>query len=186
MTDKAAGVYGICLRGKPGWGENRAFLTATANSLGARWFDEKWQPAVQLAGMESDARLLCAADEGHGPPGASSNGFNENLALFDGGKCGMWIDATVAAGLIGPARSNSKVAGKVGYALASTTVSASAATGCGHGRWAFRLARKMRTRRRSSSRGRPTNTTLILSLRRWARQRSAWDSHIALQERRLH
>ena len=33
-----------------------------------------------------------------GPPGASSNGFNENLALFNDGKCGMWIDATVAAG----------------------------------------------------------------------------------------
>ena len=32
-----------------------------------------------------------------GPPGASSNGFNENLALFNAGKCGMWIDATVAA-----------------------------------------------------------------------------------------
>ena len=24
-----------------------------------------------------------------GPPGASSNGFNENLALFTDGKCGM-------------------------------------------------------------------------------------------------
>ena len=31
-----------------------------------------------------------------GPPGASSNGFNENLTLFQQGKCGMWIDATVA------------------------------------------------------------------------------------------
>ena len=36
----------------------------------------------------------------YGPPGASSNGFNENLALFSTGKCGMWIDATVAAGLL--------------------------------------------------------------------------------------
>ena len=48
MTDKAAGVYGVCLRGKPGWGENMAFLTAMSNSFGARWFDEKWEPAVQL------------------------------------------------------------------------------------------------------------------------------------------
>ena len=37
-------VYGVCLRGKAGWGENMAFLTATANSFGARWFDEKWKP----------------------------------------------------------------------------------------------------------------------------------------------
>src|SRR6266851_3618081 len=44
LTDKTAGVYGICLRGKAGWGENMAFLTAMSNSFGARWFDEKWQP----------------------------------------------------------------------------------------------------------------------------------------------
>src|SRR5271157_4432383 len=42
MTDKAAGVYGVCLRGKAGWGENMAFLTAASNSFGARFFDEKW------------------------------------------------------------------------------------------------------------------------------------------------
>ncbi|NTH52424.1 extracellular solute-binding protein, partial [Agrobacterium rhizogenes] len=44
ITDKSHEVYGICLRGKAGWGENMAFLTATANSFGARWFDEKWKP----------------------------------------------------------------------------------------------------------------------------------------------
>ena len=35
LTDKSADVYGICLRGKAGWGENMAFLTAMANSFGA-------------------------------------------------------------------------------------------------------------------------------------------------------
>ncbi len=35
-----------------------------------------------------------------GPAGASSNGFNENLTLFQQGKCGMWIDATVAASFV--------------------------------------------------------------------------------------
>ena len=44
MTDQEAGIYGICLRGKAGWGENMAFLTTMANSYGARWFDENWQP----------------------------------------------------------------------------------------------------------------------------------------------
>ena len=52
-----------------------------------------------------------------GPPGASSNGFNENLALFNDGKCGMWIDATVAAGFVTDPK-DSKVADKVGFALA--------------------------------------------------------------------
>ncbi len=52
-----------------------------------------------------------------GPPGASSNGFNENLALFNDGKCGMWIDATVAAGFVTDPK-QSKVSDKVGFALA--------------------------------------------------------------------
>ena len=52
-----------------------------------------------------------------GPPGASSNGFNENLALFNAGKCGMWIDATVAASFVTNPK-DSKVADKVGFALA--------------------------------------------------------------------
>ena len=100
MTDKANGIYGICLRGKAGWGENMAFLTAMSNSFGARWFDEKWKPQFDTPEWKDDARPsivdLMKAD---GPPGASSNGFNENLALFHAGKCGMWIDATVAASL---------------------------------------------------------------------------------------
>ena len=52
-----------------------------------------------------------------GPPGASSNGFNENLALFQTGKCGMWIDATVAASFV-TNPTQSEVADKVGFALA--------------------------------------------------------------------
>ena len=44
MTDKANGVYGICLRGKAGWGENVALITSMSNSFGARWYDEKWAP----------------------------------------------------------------------------------------------------------------------------------------------
>ena len=36
MTDRANGINGVCLRGKAGWGENMAFLTAMSNSFGAR------------------------------------------------------------------------------------------------------------------------------------------------------
>ena len=64
MTDKSAGVYGICLRGKPGWGENMAFLTAMSNSFGARWFDEKWQPQFNTPEWKKTIGLLRRADEG--------------------------------------------------------------------------------------------------------------------------
>ncbi len=120
LTDKATDTYGICLRGKAGWGENMAFLTAMANSYGARWFDEKWQP--QFNGPEWKKTLSTYVElmKAAGPPGASSNGFNENLALFNAGKCGMWIDATVAASFVTNPR-ESKVADKVGFALAPNT-----------------------------------------------------------------
>lgn len=116
MTDRAADVSGICLRGKAGWGENMAFITAMSNSFGARWFDENWQPQFNTPEWKNtlDTYLSLMADAG--PPGASSNGYNENMTLFQQGKCGMWIDATVAASaLIGP---NSTVADQVGFALA--------------------------------------------------------------------
>ncbi|GAB4282164.1 MAG: sugar ABC transporter substrate-binding protein [Roseovarius sp.] len=117
MTDKDNEIYGICLRGKAGWGENMAFLTAMANSFGARWFDEDWQP--ELDGPEWSAAVSFYMDlmQNYGPPGASTNGFNENLSLFQQGKCGMWIDATVAASFVTNPK-DSTVADKVGFALA--------------------------------------------------------------------
>ncbi len=116
MTDKANGVYGICLRGKAGWGENMAFLTAMSNSFGARWFDEKWNAQFNTPEWKNTLDYYLAIMKADGPPGASSNGFNENLALFNSGKCGMWIDATVAASFV--TGKDSTVADKVGFALA--------------------------------------------------------------------
>lgn len=64
-----------------------------------------------------------------GPSGASSNGFNENLTLFQQGKCGMWIDATVAASFVSDPK-NSTVADKVGYAIFPTKEGVA-----NHGNW---------------------------------------------------
>ncbi len=116
MTDKANGIYGVCLRGKAGWGENMAFLTATSNSFGARWFDENWVPQFDQPEWKATLSYYLDLMNADGPPGASSNGFNENLALFNSGKCGMWIDATVAASFV--TGKDSTVADKVGFALA--------------------------------------------------------------------
>jgi sorbitol/mannitol transport system substrate-binding protein len=117
LTDKSAGVYGICLRGKAGWGENMAFITAMANSFGARWFDEKWNPQFDSPEWKETIDTYLKVMKDAGPPGAVSNGFNENLALFNSGKCAMWIDATVAAGFVTDPK-ESKVADKVAFALA--------------------------------------------------------------------
>jgi sorbitol/mannitol transport system substrate-binding protein len=117
MTDKDAGIYGVCLRGKAGWGENGAFLTAMSNSFGARWFDENWVPQFDQPEWKATLDFYLNLMNNYGPPGASNNGFNENLTLFQQGKCGMWIDATVAASFVTDPN-NSTVADKVGFALA--------------------------------------------------------------------
>jgi sorbitol/mannitol transport system substrate-binding protein len=116
MTDKSKEQYGICLRGKAGWGENMAFLTAMSNSYGARWFDENWNPQFDQPEWKATLESYLNLMNNYGPPGASNNGFNENLTLFQQGKCGMWIDATVAASFV--TGKDSTVADKVGFALA--------------------------------------------------------------------
>ncbi|MBX9469820.1 MAG: sugar ABC transporter substrate-binding protein [Rhizobium sp.] len=120
MTDRANDINGICLRGKAGWGENIAFLTATANAFGARWFDENWAPQFDQPEWKNALDFYVTLMNDAGPQGASSNGFNENLALFQQGKCGMWIDATVAASFV-TNPTDSTVADKVGFALAPDT-----------------------------------------------------------------
>jgi sorbitol/mannitol transport system substrate-binding protein len=116
MTDSAAGIYGVCLRGKAGWGENMAFLTAMSNSFGASWFDMDWKPQFDQPEWKATLDFYLNLMTKYGPPGASNNGFNENLTLFNQGKCGMWIDATVAASFV--TGKDSTVAEHVGFALA--------------------------------------------------------------------
>ena len=116
ITNKEKEIYGVCLRGKAGWGENMAFITATSNSFGARWFDENWKPQFDQPEWKATLDFYLDLLKTDGPPGASSNGFNENLALFNSGKCGMGIDATVAASFV--TGKESTVADKVGFALA--------------------------------------------------------------------
>mgnify|MGYP003629891781 CR=1 FL=1 len=120
MTDRENGINGICLRGKAGWGENMAFLTATSNAFGARWFDMDWNPQFDQPAWKNTLQSYVDLMNEAGPTGASSNGFNENLALFQQGKCGMWIDATVAASFVSNPN-DSTVADKVSYALAPDT-----------------------------------------------------------------
>ena len=117
MTDRENEIYGICLRGKAGWGENMAFLTSMSNSFGARWFDEDWNAQFDSEAWAETLTFYLDMMNSYGPPGASNNGFNENLSLFQQGKCGMWIDATVAASFV-TNPDDSTVADQVGFALA--------------------------------------------------------------------
>ncbi len=117
MTDRDNEINGICLRGKAGWGEGGAFITAMSNSFGARWFDENWNAQFDTEAWANTLTFYKDMMDAAGPTGYATNGFNENLSLFQQGKCGMWIDATVAASFV-TNPNDSTVADKVGFALA--------------------------------------------------------------------
>ena len=135
LNDPAKGVYGICLRGKPGWGENMGFLGDLANSFGGSYFDLKWQPQFTSGPWEKAINFYVDLLKKDGPPGVVSNGYNETLALFASGKCAMWVDATVSASFLNNP-SQSKVAGHVGYASAPYETSKVGS----HYLWAWTLA----------------------------------------------
>ena len=116
MTDRDAEINGICLRGKAGWGEGGAFITAMSNSFGARWFDMDWNAQFDTQEWANTLNFFKGMMDESGPAGYATNGFNENLSLFNQGKCGMWIDATVAASFV--TGGDSTVADSVGFALA--------------------------------------------------------------------
>ena len=117
LTHKDKEQYGICLRGKAGWGENMALITTVANAYGARWFDEQWKPEFSGPEWKNALNFYVDTMKKSGPPGASSNGFNENLALFNSGKCAIWVDASVAGSFVTD-KTQSKVADHVGFTYA--------------------------------------------------------------------
>ena len=100
MTDRENDINGVCLRGKAGWGEGGAFITVTGNSFGARWFDEDWNAQFDQPEWAEALNFYVNLMNDYGPEAYATNGFNENLSLFQQGKCGMWIDATVAASFV--------------------------------------------------------------------------------------
>jgi sorbitol/mannitol transport system substrate-binding protein len=117
----SSSMAGICLRGKPGWGDLGAAFTTVLNTFGGTWWSstpdgkpaaaQVDKPAFKTA-LDFYAKLVQDAGE----KDAANSSFNECLAQYQAGKVAMWYDATVAAGLLEAA--DSPVKGKNGYALA--------------------------------------------------------------------
>jgi sorbitol/mannitol transport system substrate-binding protein len=139
--------YGICLRGKPGWGENMALISTLINTFGGRWFTPRWEPEIDSPEWFGAVNWYVDVLRSYGPPDAARTGFNENLQLFADGHCAMWIDATVAAGsLFNP--KESKVAASLGFAAAPTAVTPKGS----HWLWTWALAIPASTENREAAR----------------------------------
>jgi sorbitol/mannitol transport system substrate-binding protein len=108
---------GICLRGKPGWGDLFAPLTTVVQTFGGAWYDENWDAQVDSPEFTEAVNFYVDLLHDAGEPDPVSASFTECLNLVKEGKVAMWYDASVAASILEDAQ-NSAVAGKMGYAHA--------------------------------------------------------------------
>src|SRR5215212_8223825 len=116
-------MAGICLRGKPGWGDLGAAFTTVLNTFGGTWWSAKPDGSIDKAQVDQPAfkdalTFYVNLVKDAGEKDAANSSFNECLSQYKDGKVAMWYDATVAAGLL--EASDSPVKGKNGYAAAPT------------------------------------------------------------------
>jgi sorbitol/mannitol transport system substrate-binding protein len=114
-------MAGICLRGKPGWGDLGASFTTVLNTFGGTWWLANEDGSVgeaQVDQPEFKEALQFYVDliNDAGEDDAANASFNECLAQYRDGKVAMWYDATVAAGIL--EADDSPVKGLNGYAVA--------------------------------------------------------------------
>jgi len=155
-------MAGICLRGKPGWGDLGASLTTVLNTFGATWWSAKPDGSVDKAQVDQPAfkqalQFYTSLIKDAGEKDAANASFNECLSQYKDGKVAMWYDATVAAGLL--EASDSPVKGKNGYVSAPVDKTKSSGLGCGRGRWRSRRRPARRTSPGSTSPSRPARST---------------------------
>lgn len=127
-------IYGILLRGLPGWGEQLAPLDTVINTFGGRWFDMEWRPQLTSPAFEKAVSFYVNLLKNYGEPGATSSGFTELETLMAQGNGAMWVDATVAAGYLADPKT-SKVAPSIGFAYAPVEVTPKGS----HWLWAWSL-----------------------------------------------
>ncbi len=114
-------MAGICLRGKPGWGDLGASFTTVLNTFGGTWWSAKQDGSVDKAMVDQPPfrqalQFYTNLVHDAGEQDAANASFNECLTQYKDGKAAMWYDATVAAGLL--EADDSPVKGKNGYAAA--------------------------------------------------------------------
>ena len=111
-TDDRAG---ICLRGKPGWGEVLAPLDTVINTFGGRWYDEQWNAQLDSPEVKKAVNFYVDLVKRSGELGAASTGFQECANLFGQGQTAMWYDATSAVSVLEDPKTYPELQGKIGY-----------------------------------------------------------------------
>lgn len=113
---KSDKVNGICMRGKPGWGESFAVLTTMVQTFGGNWYDMDWNAQVNSPEFTEAITFYQNLLKDGGPKDPLSYSFNECLNGMKNGNFAMWYDATSLAGLL--ESDDSPVKGKMAYVYA--------------------------------------------------------------------
>jgi sorbitol/mannitol transport system substrate-binding protein len=119
-TDEMAG---ICLRGKPGWGDLGAIFTTVLNTFGGTYWlagegDTIGASQVDQPEFKEALDFYVSLINDAGEADAANSSYNECTTQMQDGKAAMWVDATVAASNL--ESDTSPVKGKLGYALSPT------------------------------------------------------------------
>jgi sorbitol/mannitol transport system substrate-binding protein len=117
LHDPGNDMYGICLRGLPGWGEVFAPLNTVVNTFGGRWYDMEWNAQLTEEPFVEAVEFYVDLVREAGQPGAANSGFTECLTTYGQGNAAMWYDATSAAGSVENPEA-STVVGQSGYVFA--------------------------------------------------------------------
>jgi sorbitol/mannitol transport system substrate-binding protein len=110
----SANTAGICMRGKPGWGDLFAPLTTVIQTFGGNWYDNSWNATVNTPEWKTAVTFYKTLLDTSGEKDPVSYSFNECLTALKNGKAAMWADASVAASML--EAPDSPVKGKMGYA----------------------------------------------------------------------
>lgn len=111
---KTDDMAGICMRGKPGWGDLFAPLTTVVQTFGGSWYDMDWNATVNSPEWKEAVTFYKTMLDESGQPDPVSYSFNECLTALKNGEVAMWADASVAASML--EADDSPVKGKMGYA----------------------------------------------------------------------
>lgn len=110
---KTADRAGICMRGKPGWGDLFAPLTTVVQTFGGNWYDEDWNATVNTPEWKEAVTFYKEMLDESGQADPVSYSFPECLTALKEGKAAMWADASVAASIL--EADDSPVKGKMAY-----------------------------------------------------------------------
>jgi sorbitol/mannitol transport system substrate-binding protein len=131
-------MSGICLRGKPGWGDLGGPLGTVINTFGATWWlagenDTIGESQVDQPEFKEAVQFWVDLLADAGQQDAANASYNECTNQMLDSNSAMWYDASVAASNL--EADDSPIKGKLGYALAPTKLTDSSGW-----LWAWSLA----------------------------------------------